>query len=433
MTKGLAARRESDSGSGPSGTKYGRGRAAPPETTPAPAPPVAPAAPPAALAPPVAPAAPPTAPAAPAPAAPPAAPAPAAPPVALAAPPAPPAPAASAPAATRQRQEYHSRSRCGERGSRRNGTSRAPPDTVPSGATPPGSTRPVSAPPDSAPPVSAPPVSTPPVSAPRAAPESTATSTGSAGSTWDTPEGAGPWGGRGSTRGGPGARKSGGGGGEAVRREAKEDRGNGTGGQLVRCSIADKSSRSPDTERGRIANLPRPPQSRCGLRQGDTRLKVDLMRSVLNRERPQKVGSSRMDHGGTSDIHDHANAALSNPILLRGGRKREHLADALQTSEGSQECVVVYLDDILIYSKDMKQHVEHLRRVFEILRRERFYVKLSKSEFALKKVQFLGHMVSAQGVHVNPKKIEAVRTWKTPENVKELQQFLRFTNYYNRF
>ncbi|CAI7831433.1 unnamed protein product [Closterium sp. NIES-54] len=60
------------------------------------------------------------------------------------------------------------------------------------------------------------------------------------------------------------------------------------------------------------------------------------------------------------------------------------------------ECVVVYLDDILIYSKDMKQHVEHLRRVFEILRRERFYVKLSKSEFALKKFQFLGHMVSAQ-------------------------------------
>ncbi|CAI7887809.1 unnamed protein product [Closterium sp. NIES-54] len=97
------------------------------------------------------------------------------------------------------------------------------------------------------------------------------------------------------------------------------------------------------------------------------------------------------------------------------------------------ECVVVYLDDILIYSKDMKQHVEHLQRVFEILRRERFYVKLSKSEFALKKVQFLGHMVSAQGVHVDPKKIKAVRTWKTPENVKELQQFLGFANYCNRF
>ncbi|GJP78909.1 hypothetical protein CLOP_g9173, partial [Closterium sp. NIES-67] len=97
------------------------------------------------------------------------------------------------------------------------------------------------------------------------------------------------------------------------------------------------------------------------------------------------------------------------------------------------ECVVVYLDDILIYSHDMKQHVEHLRRVFEILRRERFYVKLSKSEFALKKVQFLEHMMSAQGVHVDPNKIEAVRTWKAPENMKELQQFLGFANFYNRF
>ncbi|GJP56412.1 hypothetical protein CLOM_g15473 [Closterium sp. NIES-68] len=97
------------------------------------------------------------------------------------------------------------------------------------------------------------------------------------------------------------------------------------------------------------------------------------------------------------------------------------------------ECVVVYLDDILIYSRDIKQHVEHLRRVFEILRRERFYVKLSKSEFALEKVQFLGHMVRAQGVHVDPKKIKVVRTSKTPENVKELQQFLGFANYYNRF
>ncbi|CAI7789161.1 unnamed protein product [Closterium sp. NIES-54] len=77
--------------------------------------------------------------------------------------------------------------------------------------------------------------------------------------------------------------------------------------------------------------------ARCGLQQGDTTLKVDLMRSILNRERPQKMGSSRMDHGRTSDVHDHANAALSNPIFLWGGRKRERLADALCTTKGPQK------------------------------------------------------------------------------------------------
>ncbi|CAI7851938.1 unnamed protein product [Closterium sp. NIES-53] len=114
---------------------------------------------------------------------------------------------------------------------------------------------------------------------------------------------------------------------------------------------------------------------------------------------------------------------------LRSGYWQIKMADnsihktAFRTRYGSYE----YL------SKNMKEHVEHLRKVFEILRKNKFYVKLSKSDFALKKVQFLGHMVSAKGVHVDPRKIEAVKKWKVPENMKELQQFLSFTNYYNRF
>ncbi|CAI5479000.1 unnamed protein product [Closterium sp. Yama58-4] len=97
------------------------------------------------------------------------------------------------------------------------------------------------------------------------------------------------------------------------------------------------------------------------------------------------------------------------------------------------ECVVVYLDDILIYSKNMKERVELLQKIGEILRNTKFCVKLSKSDFALKKVQFLGHMVSAEGVHVDPRKMEVIKKWKVPENVKELQQFLGFANYYKKF
>ncbi|CAI7914269.1 unnamed protein product, partial [Closterium sp. NIES-54] len=161
--------------------------AAPP-VAPAPAaPPVAPApaAPLAALAPAVPPAAPAPAapPAAPAPSAPPAAPAPAAPAPPARTPPGPTAPAPVALVARRQRRAYHSRSRCGERGSRRYGTPGEPPDSAHAGSAPQDAAPPESAPPGSTRSGSAPPVPAPAGSAPLAAPESTATSTGSAGST----------------------------------------------------------------------------------------------------------------------------------------------------------------------------------------------------------------------------------------------------------
>ena len=70
--------------------------------------------------------------------------------------------------------------------------------------------------------------------------------------------------------------------------------------------------------------------------------------------------------------------------------------------------VVVFIDDILLYSKDAQEHEQHLRIVLEMLREKRLYAKLSKYEFWLKKISFLGHIVSTEGIRVDPIKIEAV-------------------------
>ena len=74
--------------------------------------------------------------------------------------------------------------------------------------------------------------------------------------------------------------------------------------------------------------------------------------------------------------------------------------------------VVVFIDDILVHSKDAQEHEQHLRIVMETLREKKLYAKLSKCDFWLKKVSFLGHIVSAEGIRVHPIKIEAVVNWK---------------------
>ena len=95
--------------------------------------------------------------------------------------------------------------------------------------------------------------------------------------------------------------------------------------------------------------------------------------------------------------------------------------------------VVVFIDDILVYSKDAQEHEQHLRIVLETLREKKLYAKLSKCDFWLKEVSFLGHIVSAEGVRVDPAKIEAVVNWKLPQNVTEVRSFLGLARYYRRF
>ena len=94
---------------------------------------------------------------------------------------------------------------------------------------------------------------------------------------------------------------------------------------------------------------------------------------------------------------------------------------------------IVFIDDILIYSKDREDHDTHLWVVLETLRKERLYAKLSKCDFWLKEVSFLGHIVSEEGIQVDPKKIEVVIDWKPPRNVTEVRSFLGLAGYYKRF
>ena len=95
--------------------------------------------------------------------------------------------------------------------------------------------------------------------------------------------------------------------------------------------------------------------------------------------------------------------------------------------------VVVFIDDILVYSKDAQEHEQHLRMVLQILREKLLLVKLSKWDFWLKEVSFLGHIVSAEGIRVDLTKIEAIANWKPPQNVTEVRSFLGLARYYRWF
>jgi hypothetical protein len=95
--------------------------------------------------------------------------------------------------------------------------------------------------------------------------------------------------------------------------------------------------------------------------------------------------------------------------------------------------VVVFIDDTLIYSKSEEGHAEHLRIVLQVLKDKKLYAKLSKCEFWLKEVSFLGHIISGSGIAVDPSKVEAISQWETPKSVTEIRSFLGLAGYYCRF
>ena len=95
--------------------------------------------------------------------------------------------------------------------------------------------------------------------------------------------------------------------------------------------------------------------------------------------------------------------------------------------------VVVYLDDICIYSKTPEEHLQHVDKVLALLEQHQLYIGLDKCAFGHAEMGFLGHVISKDGVKVDPRKVQAVTEWPTPSNVKDIRSFLGLTGYYRRF
>ena len=95
--------------------------------------------------------------------------------------------------------------------------------------------------------------------------------------------------------------------------------------------------------------------------------------------------------------------------------------------------VQVFIDDILIYSRTTEEHDEHLRLVLQCLREHKLYGKLSKCSFYQSRIHYLGHVISGEGIAVDPAKVEAIMEWPAPTNVTEVRSFMGLAGYYRRF
>jgi hypothetical protein len=95
--------------------------------------------------------------------------------------------------------------------------------------------------------------------------------------------------------------------------------------------------------------------------------------------------------------------------------------------------IIVFIDDIFIYSRMSEEHEKHLRKALERLRREKLYVKLEKCEFWLNSMSFLKHVISSEGVTVDPEKVKVMVKWTRPTSVFKIRSFLGLVGYYRRF
>ncbi|GKC22451.1 putative reverse transcriptase domain-containing protein, partial [Tanacetum coccineum] len=92
--------------------------------------------------------------------------------------------------------------------------------------------------------------------------------------------------------------------------------------------------------------------------------------------------------------------------------------------------VIVFIDDILIYLKNKREHEVHLKAILELLKKEELYAKFSKCKFWIPMVQFLSYVIDCQGIHVDPSKIKSIKDWASPKTPTKIRQFLGLTGYY---
>ncbi|GJT38673.1 putative reverse transcriptase domain-containing protein [Tanacetum coccineum] len=139
-------------------------------------------------------------------------------------------------------------------------------------------------------------------------------------------------------------------------------------------------------------------------------------------------------------------SSIYSKIDLRSGyhqlrvREQDIPKTAFRTRYGHYEFQLTWIsfviclnDDYLIYSKDEREHEEHLKAILELLKKEKLYAKFSKCEFWIPKVQFLGHVIDSRGIYVDPAKIESIKDWASPKTPTEIRQFLGLAGYYRRF
>jgi hypothetical protein len=131
-------------------------------------------------------------------------------------------------------------------------------------------------------------------------------------------------------------------------------------------------------------------------------------------------------HFGQYELRVLASGLIGAPGTFQGAMN-------VTLAPGLRRFVIVFFDDILIYSESYEEHLIHLQTVFQWLERDKWKLKLSKCKFSQRSIAYLGHIISKLGVSTDPSKVQAITDWPTPSTVKDLQSFLSLAGYYCKF